>query len=482
MRSCVGGGVCGVAERVGARARGTAGSIAVSVVDGDRIEALMREAMVQTGAPSYSVGIVQNGELVYAKAIGLADVENSIPATVDTPYQIGSVTKVFTATLLCMLRDEGVLGLDDPVAKWWPKGRWLPRDPAAARVTLRQLATHTSGLPGNPINRRDVPDSPSVMLPYSVTELYDAMDKMTLASEPGRQWGYSNLGVGVLGHVLELAAGEKYETLLREKLLEPLGMRDSLINLSPEEERRLAKGYWPRDTEQKARARWVFGEVCAFGGLVSTVPDLAKFVAMSLGVEGSATGPIAARSEREMQVPERVIGRSWRTAMGIGWMLERDETLGESVIHGGEVDSYSSDLRLFPLHRTGVIVLSNRGADTAGVLGQRIAAQVIGPWVKERQETEAAVRGEDWSGAAARCVRILKRNPLDAQALGWAGMAALRLKKYSEAAADFELAAEMGSQRAENLYNAACARSMAGDMDRALTNLRAARRCGFWNV
>jgi CubicO group peptidase (beta-lactamase class C family) len=138
-------------------------------VDPAEIDRLVEAGMRLSGAPSYVVGIVSREGLVYAKAFGLADIGANRRATVETIYQVGSVTKTFTATLLCILIDEGTLSLDDPVAEYLPAGVCLPTDHhGAPAITLRHLATHTSGLLTNPINRKNVPGSPSVMMPYSL--------------------------------------------------------------------------------------------------------------------------------------------------------------------------------------------------------------------------------------------------------------------------------------------------------------------------
>ena len=150
------------------------------------VDRVVQRFLVDNDIPGAAVGIVRDGQLVYAKGHGVRSVERQEPVAVDTLFQIGSVTKVFTTTLLVQLRDQGRIALDDPVDQYLPahvETPWRAGD-AVARPTLRQLATHRAGLPRNPPNRRDRPHAPSVMEPYSVAELYQGLAMTTLTVLP----------------------------------------------------------------------------------------------------------------------------------------------------------------------------------------------------------------------------------------------------------------------------------------------------------
>src|SRR5262249_5694080 len=156
--------------------------------------------------------IVRQQDLVYAKSFGLADRRNFQAATVHTLYRIGSITKVFTTTLLAMLRDRGAVRLDDPVANYLPSEVKLPTDPRGApAITLRHLATHSSGLPSLPPNL--VPKGEDPYGGYSVDALYAGLAQIRLVVPIGAGENYSNLGMGLLGHALERAAGMPYEEM-----------------------------------------------------------------------------------------------------------------------------------------------------------------------------------------------------------------------------------------------------------------------------
>jgi CubicO group peptidase (beta-lactamase class C family) len=290
------------------------------------------------------------------------------------------VTKVFTTTLLVQLRDRDRIALDAPVDQYLPAHLETPwrAGEAFARPTLRQLATHRAGLPRNPPNRRDRPGSPSVMEPYSIAELYQGLALTTLTFFPGTSWQYSNYGFAVLGHALERATGRPYEALLREQLLRPLGMLDTKISLTAGDLERFAAHYWPK-APRVERQRWMFGEVCAFAGLTSTVPDLARFVAMHLGATaGQTAGPVRGTSLLEMREPVATFRTDKRRGVTLGWFFTDHPQLGRILSHDGEVDGHSAALWLAPQVKTAVIVLANVGGDTAPRLNREIRTVVVG--------------------------------------------------------------------------------------------------------
>ncbi len=345
------------------------------------VDQVVQRFLMAHDIPGAAVGIVRDGQLMYAKGHGVRRVERREPLAIDTLFQLGSVTKVFTTTLLVQLRDEGRLALDDPVDQYLPEQvetPWKAGD-AVARPTLRQLATHRAGLPRNPPNRRDRPHSPSVMEPYSVAELYQGLAMTTLTFFPGTSWRYSNYGFALLGHALERATGRPYEALLHEQLLRPLAMGDTKISLTAKDLERFAAHHWPK-APRVERQRWIFGEVCAFAGLASTVPDLACFVSMHLGATaGQAAGPVRGTSLLEMrEVVATPFGTDRTRGVTMGWFFTDHPQLGRILSHDGEVDGHSAMLWLAPQIETAVIVLANVGGDTAPRLAREISLVVLG--------------------------------------------------------------------------------------------------------
>jgi hypothetical protein len=189
---------------------------AVAASIAQRVAELMRER----GYPGFSVGIVFENDLIYSQSFGVSDRGTKRPATAETLYQIGSVSKVFTATLLLALRDKGVVRLDDPLPKYLPAGVELPTDRRGAPViTLRHLATHASGLPPDVLNPGRAKDG-DPWTGYSAESLRAGLAKTRLEFPTGARWGYSNLGYGLLGMASERADWERaawaYEALTRQ--------------------------------------------------------------------------------------------------------------------------------------------------------------------------------------------------------------------------------------------------------------------------
>ncbi|WP_038043069.1 serine hydrolase domain-containing protein [Thioalkalivibrio sulfidiphilus] len=326
----------------------------------ERLRALERALEIERvaeGYPSLSIGIVHRGAPVYLKSLGYADQEAGIPASPDTLYRIGSLTKVITASLMVSLRDRGYLSLDDPVSGYLPGIIHLPSDPRGARqITFRHLATHTSGLPRNPDNLPRHDNNP--FEGYDRARFYAGVNQTLLISPTGRWYNYSNAGYGLIGIALEQAGGASYETLLRRHLLEPLGMHDTLMNALDVHPQRVAVGYSLRDGRVRER-EWDMGAMEAAGGLYSTVEDLARFLALHMRAGSHGILPVASGSLTEMQMPQRVLD-TWDQAVGIGWHVRPMGPVGDVVWHTGALGGYSSYMGFSPRHDVGVIVLTNR--------------------------------------------------------------------------------------------------------------------------
>lgn len=342
--------------------------------------------------PGISYGIVRGDALVHGGGVGYADRSTKRPATVDTPYNIASVTKVFTATLAMMLVDDGALDLDAPVSNYLPASVHVPRDAKGASISVRSLLTHTSGLPRNPPNRRnqkiDGPLDPGIWDAYDVADLYAGLASTTLEAEVGKAFEYSNYGYALLGHVIERAAGRPYEQVLRERVLAPLGMASTAVSLNAVQQAQRAAFYWSEDTtrtEQLAHAR--FGEVAGFIGLTSSVRDLAMFVASQWNAPEGARPRLPPAVVAEMQRPQLVVEEDAvsRNAMGYGWFLITDKQGRPATIltHAGEVDGHASGIFVDPAERLGVVVLLNLGGEDG-----ESAIDHLGFWLIEMASME----------------------------------------------------------------------------------------------
>jgi len=244
-------------------------------------------------------------------AHGRSGSENNRPLDGDTVFEIGSITKVFTALLFADMVVRGEVAPDDPAAKFLPAGVKIP-DFEGAPITLLDLATYTSGLPRMPSNF--APKDPgNPYIDYTAERLYDYLANHTLGYKPGTHYEYANLGFGLLGHVLELRAGRSYEDLVVSRICAPLGMDDTRMTLSDSMRQRLARGH---NMALAPVANWEFSVLAGAGALRSTANDLLKFLKMGLD---PADGPLAAAQklalvERRPRASERFVASGWFVA------------------------------------------------------------------------------------------------------------------------------------------------------------------------
>jgi CubicO group peptidase (beta-lactamase class C family) len=283
----------------------------------------------------------------------------------NTLFEIGSVTKTFTALLLADLVEKGMLNLEDPIEDFLPDSVHVPSF-GDRKITLLDLATHTSGLPRLPSNMHVFQDSddPNPYANYTEDMLYEFLSNYTLQREPGTEFEYSNLGVGLLGHILELVTGTDYETLVLERICNPLGMSSTRITLSSEETQRLAQGY---DTYGTPTCNWDFDVLAPCGALRSTVNDLMSYVSANLGLREtnlSAAIELTHTTFRENNTlnPQWAIGLTWYK-FDPGWDILDTEKM-DVIYHGGDTYGYSSYVGFIEEEKIGVVVLSNTQAYT----------------------------------------------------------------------------------------------------------------------
>lgn len=338
--------------------------------------------------PGLSIGVVHGDELVWARGYGLADLESATPATPQTLYRIGSVTKLFTATAVMQLRDRGLLRLDDPVRRHLPWFEVTSDFAGEPEITLWHLLTHTSGLPREGA------------FPYWTTHQFPSREELIarLPSQraiypPGTHYKYSNLGMALLGEVVAAVSGQPYAEYLEQHVFAPLGMGSTTVRPDAEDHARMATAYFRRGAEAADGGRPVFeyydtGAISPAANIVSSVEDLARFAALQFrdgtesvdegtGDEGAGGGQILRASTlREMHRPQW-IRDGWQSAIGLGFRVSRED--GEIVVsHGGWVGGNRSHLLLVPAREIAVVVLTNADDANPGLFASRALA-TVGP-------------------------------------------------------------------------------------------------------
>lgn len=296
--------------------------------------------------------LAQTDAILKERSIAAGVVEANRPATFygdpNAIYEIGSITKVFTTVLLADMVVRGEVSLADPVAKFLPKTVKMP-ERNGKQITLQDLATHRSALPRLPSNLKPKdPDNPYA--DYTVENLYTFLSGYTLPRDIGEKEEYSNLGVGLLGHVLALRAGKDYETLLRERVLTPLGMTETVITLTPALRARLVPGH---DASGKPAANWDLPTLAGAGALRSSVNDMLKFAAAACALKSTPLAPAFALS----QAPVRLAWQqSTKFTDPVWW-------------HNGGTGGYRTMLACSPSAKRAAVALSNvaLSADDAGL-------------------------------------------------------------------------------------------------------------------
>jgi CubicO group peptidase (beta-lactamase class C family) len=312
-----------------------------------------------------SVLVARDGQVIYSKGYGFADLEWEVANSPTTKFRLGSVTKQFTAASILLLEERGKLSVDDPVKKY------LPGAPAAwDKITLFHLLTHTSGIP----SFTSFPDYQKLE-PFAATseQLVARFRDKPLDFEPGEKWQYSNSGYVLLGHLIEKITGDSYEKFVRENIFTPLGMKDSGYDSNSAVIPRRASGY--------VFAKNVF-ENAGFihmsiphgaGALYSTTEDLLKW---EQGLFGGKL--LKAASLQKMTTP-------FKSNYAFG--LQVETAGGHKVIeHGGGIEGFNTQLAYYPDDKLTVVVLANVNGTAPVDIAGKLAAIARGETVKLQSE------------------------------------------------------------------------------------------------
>lgn len=329
--------------------------------DAERADTLVQELMRAPGAVALSVAVGRDGQVVFSKGYGIADLEFSVPADADTMFRIGSITKQFTAAAVLRLAEREKLDVDDPLS------RFLPDYPRGDEITLRHLLTHTSGVP----NYTDFGPEwfQLVARELSHEEMIALWKDRPLDFEPGERWSYSNSGYYLLGVVIEKASGKSYADFLHDELFAPLGLTRTRYDSNGEVIPNRAQGYgWEDDRHWNDRLIGM-SQPGAAGALISTAGDLVRWE-MAL-VAGKAIAPA---SYEEMTLPF-LLNSGRETDYGMGLQLRPFANM-PAVSHGGGIFGFNSYLAHFPESGLTVAVISSSEGLSAQGVADRLAREL----------------------------------------------------------------------------------------------------------
>lgn len=312
------------------------------------------------------VGILMDGR-PHVFAYGSRSADSSQPVDGDTLFEIGSCTKTFTALALAGMVHDKLVKYDDPVRLYLPSD-WRVPTRGGKEITLEHLATHTSGLPRVPaeIGVYAIFNSDPYRQ-YTPALLRRFLSQYTLPRDIGAKWEYSNVGMGLLGYALSRQVGVGYEQLIRERVCKPLGLRDTCVTLSPEQQRRLAQGH---SSDGKPVSEWHFDAIAGAGALRSSANDLLRYLAAQMGQLQTPLDAAIRDSQivrvNKTDLPNHGQALAW-LAMSLG---ERQPPV---YWHNGGTGGFASFIGFRRDAGLAVVVLSNRqepvgnAATTAGI-------------------------------------------------------------------------------------------------------------------
>ena len=309
----------------------------------------MRSAVVMWFEDSLEqIGLVKLGEI--------SDVRRELPSESSTVFELGSITKVFTALLIQTLVDDKLLEWDGTISEYLPDINFS--NEAIANVTLRELATHRSGLPRLPTNFAQTATPGNPMDPYANYGEQELVSFLETAKTPElkKEYAYSNLGFGILGYIVEKTQGMSYADAMSQRVFQPLEMNNSTVFDAVEDDTELAAGY----SNSANMDVWTFNIHAGAGAIRSTAQDMLKFILANFQANDDAIHR-AIRSIRELQ---------YESNHALGWITETSSQDSTVFFHSGQTGGYASFLALDPATNRGwVILTTSTESDTITKLG-----------------------------------------------------------------------------------------------------------------
>ncbi len=332
------------------------------------IEALTVRIQEAGQYPSITVLIDQGGKTLYAKSIGMADIEQDRPAQADSAYAIGSITKSFTALATLQLVEAGKIDLQQPVSTYLPDYQG-----PGAEVAVQHLLDHTSGIPNY---TNDIPGLHSKLdrTDFSREEMVDFFDELPLQFEPGSMFNYTNSGYYLLGLIIEQVSGLDYYDYLKQNVFEPLGMERSYSGDSHDIIPWRVRGYaLGQDGWQNAEPWWYLVPFSA-GSLIMTAEDVVKYR------RGVFTSKAFSPRLRELLLTTHDMNDGTHNFYAQGGLILSDFNGHRKISHSGDIWGFAANHAYYPDDDVTIVILSNLQADAPSVvsLEQKIARELFG--------------------------------------------------------------------------------------------------------
>ncbi len=381
----------------------------------DILDKWIANSMRRKHQPGLAVGLVYDGELLWGKGYGVADIQGGTPVTLDTRFRIASITKTFTAAGILQLRDAGRLKLDDPVSRHldWFNLRYEDAPP----ITIRNLLTHSSGLPR---------DSKNAMWTDCAAPAWDDFIADTKERQPTRppceKFAYSNLGYSLLGGIIAQVSGQTWADYLQQNILNPLGMTET-HPIPSADDPQLATGYTREKTgyQRDAFPFWLMNGFEASANFASSVRDLVKYAGFHLGKSaGVVLSPYTLLDMHRVHW----LNERWDGGYGLGMALYKIEDWVISG-HGGGYPGYLTAFTVCREHHTAVIALTNAlGSDPYETVNKAYKL-VLPEIIKATEKPKAAAKPVwqmyvgDYENEWARQKVVIRSGQLQLVMLDW---------------------------------------------------------------
>ena len=327
--------------------------------------------------PGAAVGVLHHWER-YTSGFGITSIENPLPVTPRTLFQVGSITKTFTGTVLMQLAERGKLDLDAQVRKYILDLKLRDKN-VLKRVTTRHLLTHTGGWVGDYFNDFGSGED-------ALEKMVRDVGRLPQVHPLGKIWSYNNTGFNIASRLIEVLTGKNYENAVQEMLLDPLRLKmtyfypdDTLLT------RRVAVGHHIQNKRQRVSRPWAIGRAGnGVGGLISTVEDLLDYAAFLMG---NGAGIINRRTLEAMLIPQVDCGG--RGKMGITWFIGQGKHF-QWYSHGGATLGQHAIFMFLPRRKFALAVLTN--SVNGGILTTRAMNESLGLWFDAKPKFPKASR------------------------------------------------------------------------------------------
>ncbi|MGH9834349.1 MAG: serine hydrolase domain-containing protein [Blastocatellia bacterium] len=331
----------------------------------DGVREFIKQQLGERRLPSVAVAVARDGRIIWEEAFGWADSEKRIPATPHTMYSLASISKPFTATGLMILKERGRIELDRPINEYLGEAKIAVRVGNPADATVRRVANHTAGLP---LHYQFFYEDEQYRAPSrdETIRRYGAC-----VTAPGERYQYSNLGYGILDHVIARVSGRSYNDFMREEVFLPLGLTHTSVNIGPGLEKHQAVRY---GTDGSPIPFYDFDHP---GGsaVYASAHDLVRFGMFHLKAHLSDQKAIL-KDETIDELQQATVKTGGNSGYGIGWGTNESPGGRRVVSHSGGMGGVSTLLRLYPAEKLAIVVLSNASSNLPGQVMERIAAVV----------------------------------------------------------------------------------------------------------